>query len=189
MPTADGGVRFAQGSYYRAAQHWRRAAAFIVRTSFALLTGRRVQRTIRRIGSAERGTGKTGFLCVYPWRRQFLARSSGSLALNETVTGVPIRRRRDGAIPATPHNAHRQRTSCTGPSRRPKVFYCRPPVPAMAIWSGALTTRDVHSLPFRMHEGECLPVVVTQMMRGAVSSMVGEKRRSGCSHTAPSGDG
>jgi len=29
----------------------------------------------------------------------------------------------------------------------------------MAIWSGALTTRDVHR--FRMHEGECLPVVVT----------------------------
>jgi hypothetical protein len=56
MPTADGGVKFAHGSYYRAAQHWRRAAAFIERTSFALLTGRRVQRTIRRIGS---GTTKS----------------------------------------------------------------------------------------------------------------------------------
>ena len=103
MLTADGGVRFAQGSYYRAAQHWRRAAAFIERTSFALLTGRRVQRTIRRIGSGERGTGKTDFLCVYPWRRQFLARSSDSLALNETVTGVPIRRRRAGAKRGSVH--------------------------------------------------------------------------------------
>ena len=40
MPTADEGERFAQGSYYRAAQHWRRAAAFVERTSFAQLARR-----------------------------------------------------------------------------------------------------------------------------------------------------
>ena len=63
MPTADGGVRFAQGSYSCAAQHCAAASIW------------------------------SDWSNVNSWRV-----SSGSLALNEAVIGVPMRRRRDGLI-------------------------------------------------------------------------------------------